>query len=212
MIVVVVHAKNVCDAAFSISPPRAGVKPLCSRSARERGERIHDAVRTARPVQSKIDIILRTPASAASTAPSAEQTESGAAACAEVVDQPEVHRIGIALRGRHVVKVLTGSRLRNVRQRHVLQERLRCRTDQGRIELILHAVELILLPGPRIENLNGLAVVVGRRGKIAAAPILRGHRRECIVLRAPARSIPPAVKEPFIATFIYLWYIQRPPA
>src|SRR6202171_1416659 len=210
MIVVIVHAKNVCDAAFPVGPPRAGVKPLRSRSAREQGEGIHDVVRTARPVQSKIDIILRTPASAASTASSAEQTESGAAACAEVVDQPEVHRIGIALRGRHVLKVLAGSCLRNVRQRDVLQERRRCRTDQGRIELILHAVELILLPGPRIENLNGLAVVVLRRGKIAAALILRGHRRECIVRRAPAQSIPSGEKEPFVAPVKYLGDIQRP--
>src|SRR5258706_15669820 len=113
MIVVVVHAKNVCDAAFSISPPRAAVKPLCSRSARERGEGIHDVVRAARPVQSKINIILRTPASAASTAPSVEQTESGAAACADVADQPQVHRIGIARRARDEEKVLTVSRLRN---------------------------------------------------------------------------------------------------
>src|SRR5438093_11000561 len=73
MIVVVVHAERVCHAALTVGPPRAGVEPLRSRSPRGGGERIDDIVRTARPVQSRIDVVLRaTSASAASTTPACD--------------------------------------------------------------------------------------------------------------------------------------------
>src|SRR5712692_5277743 len=110
MIVVVVHAEDVCDAAFPVRPPCAGVEPLRVGPSGQRRKRIHDVARTARPVQPKIDVVLRTPsASAATTTPTPsddDRTESGTAACPEVVDQPENHRIGTARRGSHVMKIL----------------------------------------------------------------------------------------------------------
>src|SRR5260370_14265354 len=80
MIVVVVHAENIRDTAFSIGPPRAGVEPLGVRSSRERGERVHDIARVARPVQSKINIVLRTPpASSPSAGPTGAYEERAGA-------------------------------------------------------------------------------------------------------------------------------------
>src|SRR5258708_26437255 len=114
MIVVIVHAKNVCDPAFSIGPPRAGVESLRSRSSCQRRKWIHDIVRASRPVQPKINIVLRTPPTASSptsaSAPDYERTNSGAAACPEIVDQPEDHRIVTARPGRPLVQVLPEAR------------------------------------------------------------------------------------------------------
>src|SRR5882724_3703784 len=161
MIVVVVHAENICDPALAVGPPRAGVQPLRSRSPSERRKLIHDVVRAARPVQPEIDIVLRPPSAAASspTASSAERTEPWAVACAEIVDQPKDHRVRTTRRGRYVVKILTGSCRPDVRQRDVVQKRRRSRTDQRRIHRIRYPVELILLPGLWIEDLNGAAAV-----------------------------------------------------
>src|SRR5439155_22519036 len=126
--------------------------------------------RAARPVQPEIDIVLRTtPAPAASTAPIAKPTESGTTACTKVVDQPENHRVGIAVRRGHVMEVLAGSGRPNVRQRDVLQERRRCRIDQGQIDPIRQAVRLILMSTPRTDNLDGLTVIVASPGNIALA-------------------------------------------
>src|SRR6266481_9790248 len=121
MIVVVVHAENVCDSAFPVGPPCAGVQPLRVCSSGQRRKRIHDVARAARPVQPEIDIVLRTPSASAatitSTASDDDRTESGTAACPEVVDQPENHRIGAARSGSYVMKVLPGSRRpKNIRR------------------------------------------------------------------------------------------------
>ena len=108
------------------------------------------------------------------------------------------------------MEVLAGSGRQNVRQRDVLQERRRCRTDQGRIDPIRQAVRLILLSTLRIENLDGLTVIVGRPGKIAVAFIRCRHGGEGIVRIAPARPVPSAEKEPFIAPVEDLRDVQRP--
>src|SRR5437773_7664739 len=116
VIVIVVYAKHVAHAPFAVHPTSAGVQPLRSRASGERREWIYQVVRTARPVQPKIDVVLRSPSSSTASTPATpygERTESRTTACAEVVDQPQHHGIGIALRGRHVAKVLAGSRRRN---------------------------------------------------------------------------------------------------
>src|SRR2546427_1371765 len=213
MIVVIVHPENVCDAALPVSPPRAGVQALCSRSPCKRRKRIHDIVRTARPVQPKVDIVLRTPPPAApatsTCAPDEEGTGARSANLPKIVNQPQDHRIGTALRGSHIVEVLAGRRRPNIRHGNELQERCRCRTDQRRVQHV-RLVELILLPGLRIENLNRLAVIIGRPGKIAAAFVLRRHGRERIVWRTPARPVPSPEKEPFISAVKYLGDVQWP--
>src|SRR5438034_5885051 len=76
--------------------------------------------------------------------------------------------------------------------------------------LPLAVLELILLSGLRIENLNRLPIIVGRRGEIAVSFIHRRHRRKRIVRVAAPRSIPSAEKEPFFATIKDLLDIQRP--
>src|SRR5258708_39533826 len=111
MIVVIVHAKNVCDTALSIGPPRTGVEALRSRSSRQRRKWVHDIVRAARPVQSEVNVVLRPPSTASapatcSSAPDQERTGARPAGLPKIVNQPQDHRIGAALRGSHVVKVL----------------------------------------------------------------------------------------------------------
>src|SRR5260370_33070377 len=98
MIVNVFHAKHVVHAHSAVHPTRAGVQPLRSRASGERREWIHQVVRTARPVQPKIDVVLRSPsASTTSTAatPYSERTESRTTACAAVGDQPRHPRHGM---------------------------------------------------------------------------------------------------------------------
>ena len=113
------------------------------------------------------------------------------------------------------MEVLARSRRRNIRRGHELQERLCGRTNQGRIDLIQHSVELILLPRPWIENLDRLAVVVCRLGKISIALVISvecvicRHSRERIIRVAPARTIPSAEKEPFVPPVEILLDIQR---
>ena len=98
MIVVVVHAESVCDAALTVSPSCAGVEPLRSGSSRERGERIHDVARAARPVQPKIDVVLRAPPPSATPAWATydEGARALSASLAKVVNEPQHHRIRIA--------------------------------------------------------------------------------------------------------------------
>src|SRR5439155_16993396 len=71
-------------------------------------------------------------------------------------------------------------------------------------------IELILLPGLRIENLNCCAIIVSRRGKIAVPFLLCWHCRKRIVRIAPARPVPSAEKEPFVSAIEYLRNVQRP--
>src|SRR5260370_5473894 len=113
MIVVIVHAKNVCDTTLSIGPPRAGVEALRSRSSRQRRKWVHDIVRAARPVQPEIDVGLRTPPSSSATstpAPDQERTGARPAGLPKIVNQPQNHCIGAILPASHVVRVLSGTR------------------------------------------------------------------------------------------------------
>src|SRR5205807_9200269 len=114
------------------------------------------------------------------------------------------------------MEVLARSRRRNIRRGHELQERLCGRTNQGRIDLIQHSVELILLPPLWIENLDRLAVVVCRLGKISITLVISvecvicRHGRERIIRVAPARTIPSAEKEPFVSAVENLGSFHRP--
>src|SRR5882762_37815 len=207
MIVVVVHAENVCDVAFPVCPPCTGVEPLRVGSSGQRRKRIHDVARAARPVQPKIDIVLRTPSTSAASNTAASdnnRTESGTTACPEVVDQPENHHIRTARRRSHVVKILAGSRRRHVRHGYELQERLCSRADQGWVDFIWHnfplaVLELILLPGLWVVDLYWLAIIVCRPGKITAAFWHGRHGGKRIVRRTPARPVPPAKEKPFVS-------------
>src|SRR2546429_2368818 len=97
------------------------------------------------------------------------------------------------------MKILSRSCSRDVRQRDVLEQRGCGGADQRRIDGVRNTVELILLPCLGIEDLNGLAVIVSRTGKIAVAFILRRDRGEGIVWIASARPVPSSKKEPFVA-------------
>src|SRR5437660_12184455 len=112
------------------------------------------------------------------------------------------------------MEVLARSRRRNIRRGHELQERLCGRTNQGRIDLIQHSVELILLPRPWIENLDRLAVVVCRLGKISIALVISvecvicRHSRERIIRDAPALTITSAEKVTIVSSVEILYAIQ----
>src|SRR5579859_610416 len=97
MIVVVVHAEIIRDAALAVNPSGAGVQALRAVAAGLRGKRIHDAVGAARPIQPEIDIVLRATATSATTSsekgPSASRTARGA----EIVNQPEHDHVGAAV-------------------------------------------------------------------------------------------------------------------
>ena|SRR5438876_4980299 len=132
MIVIVVHAENVRDSAFSIGPSGAGVQTLRSRSAREQRERIHNAVRAARPVQPKINVVLRTSSSSttATTSAAPKRPKSRTVARPEVVDQPQNHGVGIALRGCYIVEVLARRRRHeDIWHGNIVQKRLCRQTD-----------------------------------------------------------------------------------
>src|SRR5260370_135174 len=223
MIVVVIHAEYVGDAALPVGPPRAGVQALCSRSSCERRKWIHYMVRASRPVQPKINMVLRPPPTASSPtsafARDNERTNSGTAACPEIVDQPEDHRIGTARRGRHIVKILPGRRRgdvwHDVWQRKAVQKRRRGRTDATGRDGVCHSPRLAdrwinRRTYIRNKNFNRFAVIVGRCEKIAGAFILCRYRRERIVRRTPARPVPSAEKEPFISAVKYFGDVQWP--
>ena len=73
----------------------------------------------------------------------------------------------------------------NVWQRDVIQQRLRRGSDERWIQDIGSAVELVLLAGLRIENLDPAAIVVGGLAEIAVALGQRWHCRKGVI-RIPA--------------------------
>src|SRR5579864_861953 len=109
MIVVVIHTQIVGRPTFAVDPAGAGIQALRAVAAGQRWKGIHNAARTARPVQAEIEIVLRAPASPATPSATSDDdwpASSGARGGAEVVDQAEHHGIGAAVRRSHVVEIL----------------------------------------------------------------------------------------------------------
>src|SRR5690242_17428987 len=108
VIVVVIHTQIVGRPAFAVDPAGAGIQALSTVATGQGRKRIHNAARTARPVQAEIEIVLRAAASPATPAAPDDDwpASSGARGGAEVVDRAEYHGIGAAVRRSHVMEVL----------------------------------------------------------------------------------------------------------
>src|SRR5437868_14093350 len=115
--------------------------------------------------RSEVDF-MRSWRSTSDAAASARAYKEGAGARSngrpKVVNQPQAYRVRIALGRSDVMKILSRSGSRNVRQRDVGEQRGRGGADQRSIDCVRNTVELILLSCLGIEDLNGFAVIVGR--------------------------------------------------
>ena len=113
---------------MSVNPTGTGVEALRAVAARQRRERIHDVRRAARPVQAEINIVLRAPASTASSLPGNEEGPSaaGTAECGEIVHQTEGDGVGTAVCRSDIMEILAKGICGDVGQGNVRQQRL-CR-------------------------------------------------------------------------------------
>src|SRR6516162_8921539 len=100
MIVIVVRAEHIRGAPTAIHPACTGVQPLRAVSARQRGKRIHDIHGAAHPVHTEVDVIggpLAARTAAAVPSSSSKRTKSWPSARTKIVNDPEVHGIGVAV-------------------------------------------------------------------------------------------------------------------
>ena len=130
VIVIVGEAKNVGAAAVAVGPAGVGLQTLRVGVAGERRKWIHESGIVARIVEAEVDVVLRaaTAAAATATATSAASTPpKRPAGIAEIVDEAQADRVGVAVVVGDVVKVLR--RGVEIGQRDVGEQSFRLRAD-----------------------------------------------------------------------------------
>ena len=204
MIVVVGEAEIIRGAPFAVNPSRVGVQALRACSTCKRRKRSDDIAGRLRPIHSQIEVVLRSspPATASGTASSPARPEGSLRGrWTKIVDEPQVHGVGIALRRSHFMIVLRGAR--QIRQRNVIQKCLGLCSDQRWIHHVKLAVEIELLPVRR--------VVDGRRqrGEIAATFGRCGYGGKHVGWRISPRSAPACEEKCLSTAIVNLGNIQR---
>jgi len=191
---------------------------LVFRSSRQRRKWVHDIVRAARPVQSEVNVVLRTPLPPR-TAPRPDQERTEPGRCLpKIVNQPQDHRIGAALRGSHVVEFWPEAVTAMLGVMFGKGMLFRSAVAAGLMQLA--AIEFVVPPGWQTvgliagltfgKKLEPLAVIVCRPEKLPARSSFvaqsRTHRT------ANSRAIrSSAEKEPFIPAVKYFGNVQWPP-